>query len=62
MAYAADLYAEGFASDPMDYQAGHRYRRLFLEPGSSLPEDLLLENFLGRKPNSRALLKQLTSE
>jgi len=59
MVYAADLYATGFATDPMEPKAGRRYRRLALEPGSSLSEAEILRNFLGRGPSSRAIFEQL---
>ena len=62
MVYAADLYATYFASDPMNPQAGRHYRRLLLEPGSSLPEAQLLKTVLGREPSSRAIFEQLQSD
>lgn len=57
--YAADLFATGFAADPMDPQAGRRYRQLVLERGSSLSEAEILSDFLHRKPNSRAIFDHL---
>ncbi len=57
--YAADLFATGFATDPMDHQAGRRFRQRVLERGSSLPEAEILKDFLHRKPSSRAIFEQL---
>ena len=53
-AYAADLYASAFKADPMNPEAGRRYRREVLAPGGSRPEMQSLERFLGRKPNAKA--------
>jgi len=60
MVCAADLFVAGFASDPMSPLAGRRYRRLVLEPGSSVPENQLLKDFLGRELSSQAIFDQLS--
>ncbi|KAK0389007.1 hypothetical protein NLU13_2584 [Sarocladium strictum] len=48
-AWSEDLYSHGFAGRLTDQAAARRYRRMVLEPGSSIPEHEILENFLGRK-------------
>lgn len=47
--YAADIYASYFKTDPLDKEAGIKYRREVLERGSSVKEAEILEKFLGRK-------------
>jgi metallopeptidase MepB len=51
---AEDLFVTAFKEDPMNILAGKRYRSIILEPGSSRPEVVSLELFLGRRPNNDA--------
>lgn len=57
--YAADLYASAFAEDPLNGEAGKRYRYLVLQPGSSQSEMETLEEFLGRKLNFETFFDEL---
>ena len=56
---AADLFSSAFSADPMSKAEGRRYRYTILERGGSRPEMELLEEFLGRKPNNEAWMKQI---
>ena len=56
---SADMFEAAFAKDPMDPEQGRRYRYTVLQPGGSQPEMKTLENFLGRKPNNEAWMRQL---
>lgn len=44
----------------LDPVVGQRYRRLILEPGGSRPPQDLVEEFLGRKPNTQAFFAEIT--
>lgn len=57
LTYAADMYAAQFKQDPLSAEAGNRYRKCVLEPGSSKDGMDLIEDFLGRKPNIDAFLE-----
>ncbi|ODV62301.1 metalloendopeptidase [Ascoidea rubescens DSM 1968] len=57
--FAADIYYSIFKKDPMDPAAGKRYRDIILKRGGSKDEMKILEELLGRKPNSEAFLKEL---
>ncbi|KAF9773434.1 hypothetical protein IL306_008772 [Fusarium sp. DS 682] len=59
MVFAADIFMTAFAHDPMSTEAGRRYRYQVLEPGSSRPEIDILKDFLGREPNSEAIINEL---
>ncbi|PFH56179.1 hypothetical protein XA68_16922 [Ophiocordyceps unilateralis] len=59
LVYSADMYHSVFEKDPMNGDEGRRYRRTVLEKGGSMDEMEMLEEFLGRKPNSEAFYKQL---
>ncbi|KAM0228809.1 hypothetical protein ACHAPO_010445 [Fusarium lateritium] len=60
MVYAADIFAYAFARDPMNPEAGRRYRHQVLEPGSSRPEMEILKDFLGREPSSKTIFDELS--
>lgn len=60
IAYSADLFASAFAKDPMNTTAGRRWRYQVLEQGASRSEMGILEEFLGRKPSTKAILDELT--
>ncbi|KAK1773930.1 zincin [Copromyces sp. CBS 386.78] len=57
--YSYDMFYSAFARDPMDKSQGHRYRHMVLEKGASQDEMFILEEFLGRKPTTDALFKEL---
>ena len=59
LVYSTDMFYTVFAKDPMNPKEGRRYRHMVLEKGGSQPEMKTLEDFLGRKPNNEALLKEL---
>lgn len=52
--FSSDMYYAAFKADPLNSEAGRRYRRIVLEKGASLPELGLLTEYLGREPNSDA--------
>ncbi|GAM90132.1 hypothetical protein ANO11243_081720 [Dothideomycetidae sp. 11243] len=54
--FAADLFHTKFARNPRDKIAWERYRRAILEPGNSRDGLVMLEEFLGRKPDAKYLL------
>lgn len=53
------MFYSVFRADPMDGKEGRRYRHTVLEKGGSRDEMHLLEDFLGRKPNTEAFYKEL---
>jgi metallopeptidase MepB len=57
--YATDMFYTVFKKDPMNKEQGMRYRQTVLEKGGSVDPMILLENFLGRKPNTDAFFKEL---
>ena len=57
--YSTDMFQTVFAKDPMDKEAGRRYRRLVLEKGGSREAMVSLKDFLGREPNAEAFYKEL---
>ncbi|KAF7541460.1 hypothetical protein G7054_g521 [Neopestalotiopsis clavispora] len=59
--YAADLYNTVFRDDPLNPSIAARYRSDVLQKGSSQSEITILEQFLGRKPNSQSFLDEVAS-
>ena len=57
--YSADMFHSVFAADPMNKEAGRRYRRTVLEKGGSREAMDLLRDFLGREPSTEAFYKEL---
>lgn len=57
--YAADMFTRFKKSGLLNPKVGQEYRRHILEPGSSREAIDLVKDFLGRKPNSKAFLKEL---
>lgn len=58
---ACDLYSVFEASgDILNPELGMRYRKIILEPGDTLDSAVLVEQFLGRKPNSTAFINRMT--
>jgi len=45
--------------DPMNPEAGCRYRSMVLEPGASKPEADILRGYLGRNANGDAYYNEL---
>ena len=58
-AFAVDMWHTVFAKDPMNKEAGMRYRRMVLEKGGAQDEMKALTDFLGRPPNNAALRYEL---
>lgn len=57
--FATDMYYTKFAADPLNTKTGIKYRDIVLSKGGLYEiEDNLVE-FLGRKPNNEAFLKEL---
>lgn len=57
--YATDMFDAGFSQDPMNREAGNRYRNSVLKHGGSREPIELLKTFLGREPSTEAFYKQL---
>lgn len=51
-----------WGDDVMNPEVGARYRRLVLERGGEVPAQKLVEQFLGRKPDSRAFFAEITGQ
>jgi Zn-dependent oligopeptidase len=59
LVYAADAFGEFEKKGLMNKEVGIRWRKEVLEKGSSEDEMKLITNFLGRKPNQKAFLKEV---
>jgi metallopeptidase MepB len=59
LVFSTDMFCTIFKTDPMGKEAGRRYRREVLEKGASQDEMKTLEDFLGRKPNTKAFYREL---
>lgn len=57
--YSTDMFYTVFKADPMNGKEGRRYRHTVLERGGSKEEMDILEEFLGRKPDTEAFYKEL---
>jgi thimet oligopeptidase len=57
---AVDMLS-AFQGDLLNPVVGQRYRRLILEPGGSRPPQDLVEEFLGRKPDSSAFFAEIAA-
>lgn len=57
--FAQDMFSVFQEKGVMNKELGLRYRQEILEKGSTLPENIMLKNFLGRPSNSKAFLKSL---
>lgn len=57
--FATDIYYTHFKSDPMNVQNGLRYRDVILKNGGSKEILDILEELLGREPNSNAFLEEI---
>ena len=57
--FAQDMFSVFQEKGVMNKELGLKYRKEILERGSTLPENVILKNFLGRPSNSKAFLKSL---
>ena len=57
--YAQDMFSVFKKNGVMDTATGIKYRKEVLEKGATVPEIEMVQNFLGRKPNSEAFLESL---
>ncbi len=57
--YATDMFRTVFSEDPMNKDAGRRYRNMVLKHGGSREPMELLTGFLGREPSAEAFYEQL---
>ena len=57
--FATDIYYTHFKADPMNVESGLRYRDIILKNGGSKEILDILEELLGRKPNSNAFFKEI---
>ena len=57
--YAADMFTRFAKEGIMNKKTGEDYKRAILEQGGSKPEIELVKEFLGRKPNNKAFLKEI---
>ena len=58
LVYAQDMWSR-FEGAPMDAEVARAYRRAVLEPGGTRDALDMVQDFLGREPNSAAFLKSL---
>ena len=57
--FAQDMFSVFQEKGVMNQEVGKHYRQEILEKGSTIPENQMLQNFLGRPSNSKAFLKSL---
>jgi thimet oligopeptidase len=57
--YAADMFTRFEKEGILNKKTGAEYKRAILEQGGSEPELQLVKEFLGRKPNNKAFLKEI---
>lgn len=57
--FATDIYYTHFKADPMNEESGLRYRDVILKPGGSKEILDILEELLGRPPNSDSFLQEI---
>ncbi|KAJ4153750.1 hypothetical protein LMH87_010224 [Akanthomyces muscarius] len=57
--FSTDMFYTAFKENPMSGEAGRRYRKLVLERGGSMDENVMLKEFLGREPNPENFYKDL---
>lgn len=57
--FATDIFYSHFKGEPMNEEKGLKYRDVILKPGGSLEILDILEELLGRQPNSEAFLQEL---
>lgn len=59
---AQDFFGQFDRANLLTGEAAMRYRKLVLEPGGSMPANLLVKNFLGRPQNMAAFQKWMSEE
>lgn len=59
--FATDIWVSAFRDDPMNREAGRKYREVILQPGGGRPEGELLRRFLGRQPDEAAYHDELAT-
>ena len=57
--FATDMYHTKFSKNPLDSTVGVQYRDIILKRGGLFEIEDNLTEFLGRKPNNKAFLKEL---
>ncbi|KAK2732701.1 hypothetical protein FQN57_002491 [Myotisia sp. PD_48] len=57
--YSMDMFYTNFKADPMNKEAGRKYRYSVLEKGGSIDEMDMLRAYLGRDPKPDAFYKEL---
>lgn len=57
--YAQDMFSIFEKNGVLSPATGVKYRKLILEKGATEEETTMLQNFLGRKPNSNAFLRSM---
>lgn len=57
--YATDMFTRFAHEGILNKKTGADYRKAILEQGGSKPEIELVKEFLGRKPNNKAFLKEI---
>ena len=57
--YATDMFTRFAKEGILNKKTGADYRKAILEQGGSKPEIELVKEFLGRKPNNKAFLKEI---
>lgn len=60
--FATDIYFTHFKSDPMNVESGLRYRDVILKNGGSKEILDILQELLGREPNSNAFLQEILGD
>ena len=55
--YAADIFSTLFENDPLNADAGLRYRSTVLASGGSIDAADFLRTLLGREPSNAAFLR-----
>ena len=55
--FSCDMYETGFGGEPLNADAGRRYRQCILTPGGSRDAADMLREFLGREPREQAFLR-----
>ncbi|MFC1721230.1 M3 family metallopeptidase [Patescibacteria group bacterium] len=59
LVFADDMFSKFKKAGLTNKKVGMEYKKWILEKGSSVDEMRLVENFLGRKPNNKAFLKEI---
>jgi Zn-dependent oligopeptidase len=57
--FAQDIFSVFEKNGVLNQEIGIKYRKAILEKGATEEESVMLQNFLGRKPNSEAFLRSI---